>query len=53
MTLVRLPDFPTREEAEHHAHARGWRLINLERGPDGMIRGLAVVETKTEGEKEP
>ena len=54
MTLVRLPDFHTREEAEAAAHARGLRLINLERGPDGMIRGLAAVaEATTEGEKEP
>ena len=53
MTVHYVAAARTMEEIEAWCAARGLRPCGLERGPDGMIRGLAVpVGTETPDAKE-
>ncbi len=47
MTIYRLPGFATEADAIAWCRQRRYRLLSLERGPDGTWRGLATAGKRT------
>ena len=51
MTVRLIGTYPTEAAALEALAARGMRPLFLERGPDGLVRGLAVEDETEEGER--